>query len=61
MYTYRIEYKWRENDYGQAIRPWNHTFALIKGKTQSEAVQEFKDRDWQVKYEIKCVYRCYPA
>ena len=53
MTTYRIEYKWRENDYGQALRPWRHTFKLIKSNSLDEALIQFKNQDWQVEYEIK--------
>lgn len=53
MKTYRIEYKWRENDFGQAMRPWNHTFTLIKSSSLDEALSEFEGQDWQVEHEIK--------
>ena len=59
MKTYKIKYKYRENDYGQAFRPWHHTFSLIaltQDGTLDKALNEFKNQDWQVSYIIKEIY-----
>jgi len=53
MNTYKIEYKWRVLDQGQAHRAWYHTFSLVQAQSLEEALNEFKSRDWKVEYEIK--------
>ena len=56
MKTYRIEYKWRENDYGQYMRPWRHEWAIINSKSLQQAITDFKDGGWSVEYKIKEIY-----
>ena len=56
MNTYRIEYKWRENDYGQSVRPWQHEWAIINSKSIQQAITDFEDGGWNVEYKIKEIY-----
>jgi hypothetical protein len=55
MRTYRIEYKWREFDYGQDMRPWQHFWAIIESESIEQAIIDFDDV-WKVEYKIKEIF-----
>jgi hypothetical protein len=53
---YRIEYKWRENDYGQDMRPWQHNWAIIESESIEQAIIDFNGDGWKVEYKIKEIF-----
>lgn len=56
---YRIDFVWREDDYGQHNRPWNKGFQVIQASSTDEAEAMFHKK-WTSSndVEVKAVEKC---
>jgi hypothetical protein len=44
MSDYRIDFIWREDDYGQHKRPWNKGFQIVQASSDGEAEATFHEK-----------------
>lgn len=54
IHQYRIDYKWRDADRGQAYRVWRKSFQIIKAVSSEDAERHFA-RNWESDAEFEIV------
>lgn len=59
MKQYRIDYQWREANYGQMHRPWQANYSFVDAESPERAGDTFKT-EWSssAEFEILAITKC---